>query len=373
MYKSILLAADGSENSLRAADGQDFCPSSFYFELFRDAFKYIHLGYMNLKKTTKKAGSVMPKIYSAVKLPDTAVKIIEDQNIKLDMHDELTTPGADKIIEKIKGADGLITGVKAGSAEVIQANPDMKIIANVGSGFNNIDIDEANKHNIAVTNTPVHESVASTAELAVTLMLALSRRVLPGHEMAVKNEFEGWQVMGYLGGNQVVDKTLAIVGFGQIGQYIGKLAQAFNMKILYVDHEEKDTAFMQKSLFRDALKEADYVITQVNYNESSHHLFGKKEFEQMKETAYFINTARGGVVDEAALGRFENKQIQAAALDVHEEEPHINEELVKLDNIILTPHIGNDTYEARNKMAEVAADQAVKALTESELDYQVNK
>lgn len=331
---------------------------------------------MNLKKTTKKVGSVMPKIYSAVKLPDTAVKIIEDQNIKLDMHDELTTPGADKIIEKIKGADGLITGVNVQApAEVIQANPDMKIIANVGSGFNNIDIDEANKHNIAVTNTPVHESVASTAELAVTLMLALSRRVLPGHEMAVKNEFEGWQVMGYLGGNQVVDKTLAIVGFGQIGQYIGKLAQAFNMKILYVDHEEKDTAlYAKKVTLQDALKEADYVITQVNYNESSHHLFGKKEFEQMKETAYFINTARGGVVDEAALlDALKNKQIQAAALDVHEEEPHINEELVKLDNIILTPHIGNDTYEARNKMAEVAADQAVKALTESELDYQVNK
>src|SRR5699024_11845317 len=81
----------------------------------------------------------------------------------------------------------------------------------------------------------------STAELAITLILALSRRVLPGHEMAVKNEFNGWQVMGYLGGNQVVDKTLAIVGFGQIGQFIGKLAQAFNMKLLYVDLEEKDT------------------------------------------------------------------------------------------------------------------------------------
>lgn len=331
---------------------------------------------MNLKKTTKKAGSVMPKIYSAVKLPDTAVKIIKDHNIELDMHDELTTPEIDVIIDRVKGADGLITGVNVQApAEVIQANTDLKVIANVGSGFNNIDVDEANKYNISVTNTPVHESVASTAELAATLMLALSRRVLPGHEMAVKNEFDGWQVMGYLGGNQVVDKTLAIVGFGQIGQYIGKIAQAFNMKLLYVDHEEKDTEInAQKVTLEEALKEAYYVITQVNYNETSHHLFGKKEFEQMKETAYFINTARGGVVDESALiDALKNKQIQAAALDVHEEEPHINEELVKLDNVILTPHIGNDTYEARNKMAEVAADQAVKALTDAELDYQVNK
>lgn len=318
----------------------------------------------------------MPKIYSAVKLPETAVKIIKDHNIELDMHDELTTPEIDVIIDRVKGADGLITGVNVQApAEVIQANTDLKVIANVGSGFNNIDVDEANKYNISVTNTPVHESVASTAELAITLMLALSRRVLPGHEMSVKNEFDGWQVMGYLGGNQVVDKTLAIVGFGQIGQYIGKIAQAFNMKLLYVDHDEKDTEInAQKVTLEEALKEADYVIAQVNYNETSHHLFGKKEFEQMKETAYFINTARGGVVDESALiDALKNKQIQAAALDVHEEEPHINEELIKLDNVILTPHIGNDTYEARNKMAEVAADQAVKALTDAELDYQVNK
>ena len=319
---------------------------------------------------------MMSKIYSAVKLPESAVKIIKDQNIELNMHDELTTPEQEQIIENIKDVDGLITGVNVQApAEVINANPDMKVIATVGAGFNNIDIEEAKKHNIAVTNTPVHKSVASTAELAITLMLALSRRVLPGQEMAEKNEFEGWQVMGYLGGNQVIDKTLAIVGFGQIGQYIGKLAQAFDMKILYVDHEEKETDInAEKVTLEEALKESDYVITQVNYNETSHHLFGKKEFEQMKDSAYFINTARGGVVDEEALFEaLENKEIQAAALDVHEKEPHINKKLLKLDNVILTPHIGNDTYEARDQMAETAADQAVKALTGEALDHQVNK
>ena len=318
----------------------------------------------------------MPKIYSAVKLPESAVKIIKDQHIELNMHDELTTPDQNQIIENVKDVDGLITGVNVQApAEVINANPDMKVIATVGAGFNNIDIEEAKKHNIAVTNTPVHKSVASTAELAITLMLALSRRVLPGQKMAEKNEFEGWQVMGYLGGNQVIGKTLAIVGFGQIGQYIGKLAQAFDMKILYVDHEEKETKInAEKVTLEKALKESDYVVTQVNYNETSHHLFGKKEFEQMKDSAYFINTARGGVVDEEALFEaLENKEIQAAALDVHEKEPHINKKLAKLDNVILTPHIGNDTYEARDQMAETAADQAVKALTGEALDHQVNK
>lgn len=317
----------------------------------------------------------MTKIYSAVKLPDSAVQLITDEKFELDMHDELTTPDQQHIIEKIKGADALIAGVNVNvPSEVIDSNPNLKVIATVGSGFNNIDIETAKSHNIAVTNTPVHESVASTAELAITLMLSLSRRILPSHEMAVKNEFDGWQVMGYLGGNQVIDKTLAIIGYGQIGQYIGKLAQAFNMKILYVDVEDKETDIAKRVSLEEALKEADYVITQVNYNETSHHLFGKTEFEQMKETAYFINTARGGVVDEAALAdALENNLIKAAALDVHEEEPHINERLAKLDNIILTPHIGNDTYEARDKMAEVAVDQAVKALKDEPLDYQVNK
>jgi lactate dehydrogenase-like 2-hydroxyacid dehydrogenase len=261
------------------------------------------------------------------------------------------------------------------SSDIIDSNPNLKIIANVGTGYNNIDIETAKKHNISVTNTPVHESVASTAELAITLMLLLSRSILPGYEMAVKNEFNGWQVMGYLGGNQVSDKTLAIIGFGQIGQTIGKLAQAFNMKILYVDLEEKDITFDAKRVNLDeALTEADYVITQVNYTKESHYLIDEKEFNQMKESAYFINTARGGVVNEEALAHaLENNQIKAAALDVHEEEPHINERLTKLDNVILTPHIGNDTYEARNKMAEIAADQAMKSLKGEALDYQVNE
>lgn len=318
----------------------------------------------------------MPKIYSAVKLPESAVKILKEQNFELDMHDELTTPEEKQIIEKIKDADALITGVNVNvSNAIIDSNPDLKIIANVGTGYNNIDIETAKKHNISVTNTPVHESVASTAELAITLMLSLSRNILSSHEMAVKNEFNGWQVMGYLGGNQVSDKTLAIIGFGQIGQSIGKLAQAFNMKVLYVDLEEKDISFDAKKVSLDeALTEADYVITQVNYTKESHHLIGEKEFNQMKENAYFINTARGGVVDEEALAHaLENNQIKAAALDVHEKEPHINERLTKLDNVILTPHIGNDTYEARNKMAEIAADQTVKDLKGEALDYQVNE
>src|SRR5699024_3318325 len=151
----------------------------------------------------------------------------------------------------------LISGVNIQvPAEVIKAGDSLKVIANVGSGFNNIDAEEADKQGIAITNTPGHDSIASTAELAVTLMLALSRHVLQGAEIAVTNEVSGWQVMGYLGGQKRVDTTLAIVGFGQIGQYIGKLAQAFNMKLLDDDLEEKNTDITaEKVRLEEALKE----------------------------------------------------------------------------------------------------------------------
>src|SRR5690625_361680 len=134
--------------------------------------------------------------------------------------------------------------------------------------------------------------------------------------------------MGYLGGNQVIDKTLAIVGFGQIGQYIGKLAQAFNMKILYVDPEEKDTDInAERVSLEEALIDADYVITQLNYNETYHHLFAKKELVKIIDNAYFINTARKSFEEEDALvEESENKQGQAAAMDVHYDKTKYNEE-----------------------------------------------
>lgn len=320
------------------------------------------------------------KIYSSVKLPEEALELLKDEDVELEMHDELTTPSEQEILEKSKDVDALITGVNVNiTSKVIEANKNLKIIANIGAGVNNIDIESAKENDVYLTNTPSRDSVASTAELALTLMLSLSRGVLKNQELVKNNEFKGWQVMGFLGENQVSYKNLFIVGLGNIGKEIARLAKAFNMNISYYDIKDRsEFKEIEKELgveyvdFEEGLKNADYVILQMNYTEDNHHFIGEKELNMMKENSYLINTARGGIVDEKALVKaLKDKKIKGAALDVHEEEPKINKDLIGLSNVVLTPHIGNDTYEARIEMAKVAVSEALRALKGEELKYLV--
>lgn len=321
------------------------------------------------------------KIYSAVKLPEETLEILKNEDVELIMHDKLTTPSEDEIIEKSKDVDAIISGVNVNiTSKIIEANKNLKIIANVGAGVNNIDGDCAKKNNVLLTNTPSRDSVASTAEIALGLIIALSRGILKNQELVNRNGFKGWQVMGFLGGHQVAYKNLFIVGFGHIGKEIGRMAKAFHMNIYYYDiddrekfkdaEEEIGAEFME---FEEGLRKADYVVLQMNYTEENHHFIGEKELKMMKENSYLINTARGGIVDEEALVRaLKNNTIKGAALDVHENEPKINEDLIGLENVVLTPHIGNDTYEARTEMANTAAKEAIRALKGEKLKFLVN-
>ncbi|MDO5018159.1 MAG: NAD(P)-dependent oxidoreductase [Lagierella massiliensis] len=320
------------------------------------------------------------KVYSAVKLPEETIKILEDADIKLNMFDKLDTPSEEEIIENVKDVDAIITGVNVTvTKKIIESSKNLKIIANVGAGVNNIDIESAKENNVLLTNTPGQNSVASTAETAIALMLTLSRGILKNQKMVKENSFEGWQVMGFLGGNQVSHKKLFIDGFGNIGKEIARMAKGLHMDIFYYDikdrsefkeaEEEIGAKFVE---FEEGLKNADYIVLQMNYTKDNHHLIGEKELEMMKETAYLINTARGGIVDEKALYKaLEVGKIKGAAIDTHEEEPKINEDLMKLDNVVLTPHIGNDTYEARVEMANTAAKDLVRVLDGKEPKYLV--
>ena len=319
------------------------------------------------------------KIYSAVKLPQVATKLLDDAGIQYEMHNELSTPSEDEIIEKVAHAEVLISGVNVPVTEkIIRSNPELKMIANVGAGTNNIDVETARELNIPVTNTPGDYSIISTSELALALMLAVSRNILSNQEMVQNRDFPGWQVMGYLGGDQVSFKKMFIMGFGRIGQEIAKYGKVMHMDVMYYDIQEIDPE-VQKELnarpvsIEEGLKEADYVVLQMKYTPENHHLISKNELELMKESAYLINTARGGVVDEEAVAdALEAGKIKGAAFDVHEQEPVMNERLIELDNVVLTPHVGNDTYEARNEMAETAVDQAIKFIQEQPLDYVIN-
>ncbi|WP_300410978.1 D-glycerate dehydrogenase [Lagierella sp.] len=319
-------------------------------------------------------------IYSAVKLPQEAIDIIKGAGIDLIMHQELTTPSEEEILNKSKDVDGIISGVnvKIGS-KVIESANNLKIIANVGAGVNNIDMEVAKKKGVFLTNTPSRDSVASTAEAAIGLMLALSRNIVEKQDMVKDNSFNGWQVMGFLGGHQVSYKNLLIIGFGNIGQEIGRMAKAFNMDINYYDKD--DSSEIQEAAkkigakaigLEQGLKDADYVILQMNFTPENRHFIGEKELSLMKKESFLINTARGGIVDEEALANaLEKGEIAGAALDVHEREPKFNERLIKMKNALLTPHIGNDTYEARTEMAVVAAKEAVRGLKGEDLQYRV--
>lgn len=314
------------------------------------------------------------KVYSAVKLPEYIIDILNENKHELVMHDELTTPSQEEMLVHVHDTDAIISGVNTPiNVDLIKSSPNLKIISNVGAGYNHISLDAANEHNIVVTNSPAYESTASTAEHAVLLTLALSRDLKAAEQLTQDNKFEGWQVMGYLGGNQMSGKTVAIIGLGTIGQHIAKILEAFQMNILYVDLEEKDVVYERRTI-EEALPSADFVILQMNYTKDNHHMINADTFNLMKVSAYLINNARGGIVDEEALAdALDQKLINGAALDVHEYEPKINQRLLNRDNVILTPHIGNDTVEARNSMAETAVQQVIKFFNNDTLNYQVNK
>lgn len=286
------------------------------------------------------------KVYSAVKLPEETLEILKSAEIDLEMHDRLTTPSENEIIQKSQEADGIISAVNVQvSDKIIDANENLKVISNIGAGVNNIDLFRAEERGVIVTNTPGRDSVASTAEAAIGLMLATSRNIIKNQKLVQNNEFNGWQVMGFLGGHQVSYKKLFIIGFGNIGQEIARLAKGFHMDIIYNDIKERsEFAEIESELgveyraLDEGLQEADYVILQMNYSDKNHYFIGERELNLMKKDAYLINTARGGIVDERALvSAIKEEVIAGAAIDVHEEEPKINNELIKLDNVVLTP------------------------------------
>lgn len=227
---------------------------------------------------------------------------------------------------------------------VIEAGKRLKIISNFGVGYNNIDIEFARSKNISVTNTP--KAVCNpTAEHAMALMLAVARRI---GEMNIKIRLQKealWQTNTL--GHTLEGKTLGIIGMGRIGQNLARKAEAFGMKVIYHNRHTEVPGYRSVDM-ETLLSESDFVSVHVPLTKENTHLIGKKEFEMMKASAYFINTARGAVVDEEALATaLETGEIAGAGLDVYEKEPTVNARLYTLSNVVLVPHIGTATYETR--------------------------
>ncbi|HOL14066.1 MAG TPA: D-glycerate dehydrogenase, partial [Bacillota bacterium] len=271
-----------------------------------------------------------------------------------------------QLLELIPEADALICLLSETiDREVISRAPKLKVISNYAVGYNNIDVAFATERKIYVTNTP-DVLTEATADLAWALLLAAARRVVEGDEMVRQNRFTGW-APDLLLGLDVAYKTLGVVGLGRIGLAVARRAKGFGMRVLYWSKNRKEQWEEQFGLeyqpLDTLLQTADFVSLNVALTPETHHLIGEKEFSLMKNTAILVNTARGPVVDEAALAAaLREKKIWAAGLDVYENEPEVHPDLLKLDNVILAPHVGSGTIDTRAKMAEMVVSNVLMAL-----------
>ncbi|MBC1789547.1 hydroxyacid dehydrogenase [Listeria seeligeri] len=284
-------------------------------------------------------------------LPET-MEALEKWQVETIIGEELTE---ENLIKKAAKVDAIICPLSTQiTAKVLESAENLKIVANIGAGFDNIDVKKAKELGIAVTNTP-DVSTEATAELTLGLILAVARRITEGDRLCreTPEEFKGWAPTFFLG-TELTGKTLGIIGLGRIGQAVAKRAAAFGMKIIYSGHNPKDwdAEFVSQE---ELLKRSDVVTIHAAYNPDLKHLINEETLQMMKPSAFLINAARGPVVEEAALVKaLKNEEIAGAALDVFEFEPKIGEELRGLDNVVLTPHIGNATVETRSEMGRMA-------------------
>lgn len=305
------------------------------------------------------------KVLITRQLPGDAVEKLKEEC------DLLCDPPSDQmprnqLSELIPEADALICLLSETiDREVISRAPKLKVISNYAVGYNNIDVAFATERKIYVTNTP-DVLTEATADLAWALLLAAARRVVEGDEMVRQNRFTGW-APDLLLGLDVAYKTLGVVGLGRIGLAVARRAKGFGMRVLYWSKNRKEQWEEQFGLeyqpLDTLLQTADFVSLNVALTPETHHLIGEKEFSLMKNTAILVNTARGPVVDEAALAAaLREKKIWAAGLDVYENEPEVHPDLLKLDNVILAPHVGSGTIDTRAKMAEMVVSNVLMAL-----------
>jgi D-3-phosphoglycerate dehydrogenase len=271
-----------------------------------------------------------------------------------------------ELIEACREVEGLMASGTRVSAEVLEHAPRLRVVANVGVGYDNIDVAACTRRRIAVTNTP-EVLTETTADLSFALLMAAARRIVEADRYVREGHWHYWQ-WECLWGTDLYRKTLGIYGLGRIGKAVARRARGFSMRVLYHDLVRPTPAVEQElgAQFVDRetlLREADFLSLHVPLTPATHHLISAREFAMMKPAAFLINAARGKVVEEAALVEaLEAKQIAGAGLDVFEYEPEVQPALLAMPNVVLAPHLGSATSETRLAMAMLAAENLLAAL-----------
>jgi len=318
------------------------------------------------------------RIFVTRELPKRGLDIIKER-FNAEVWSDYAPPPKKLVIEKVAKVDALATLLSDKiDAEVFDAAPNLKIVSQFAVGFDNIDVKEATKRGIYVTNTP-GILTDTTADYAWALLMAAARRVAEADKYVRDKKWKvGWHP-AMLQGRDIFGATLGIIGLGRIGVAIAKRAKGFNMKILYYDvvrrpEVEEELGIMFRELMA-ILKESDFITINVPLLKSTHHLINEEKLKQMKKTAILINNARGPVIDEKALYKaLKEGWIAGAGLDVFEQEPTpANNPLLTLDNIVVAPHISSSSFETRSKMAEMVAENLVSFLEGKTPPNLVNK
>ena len=268
------------------------------------------------------------------------------------------------VVEEVAGSAGLVTipADVVGARLFDAAGPDLRIVANFGVGYDSVDVAEATRRGIVVSNTP-DVLTQATAELTVALLLSLLRRVTEGDRLVRRQD--AWALSPtFMLGEGLAGKTLGVVGLGRIGREVARLAGVFGMRVVHTGgsgpHEELPLERL--------LAEADVVTLHVPLKPETHHLIGQRELSLMRPNGVLVNVSRGPVVDEAALVEaLAGGQIAGAALDVYEREPEVSAGLLGLENVVLTPHLGSSTHTAREAMGMLCADALEAVLLRDEL------
>jgi len=306
----------------------------------------------------------MYKVLLTREIPEAAMERLKKE-VDLEYVSEETKLTKEEIIERVKDKDGIISMLDDPiDAVVINSAPNLKVISNYAVGFNNIDVKAATSRGIVVTNTP-DVLTDATADLAWALLMAVARRIVEGDRYVRAGHFHCWGpklMLGY----ELSGKTLGIIGMGRIGSAVARRAKGFDMRVVYHNRRsregEKDIGAEYVSFDR-LISVSDFISIHAPLTEDTRHMLGEEEFKQMKKNCILINTARGPIVDEKALVRaLKEGWIAGAGLDVYENEPYVSQELLSMDNVVLEPHIGSATYEARERMAEMVVDDCLAVL-----------
>ncbi|WP_336650448.1 D-glycerate dehydrogenase [Kocuria rosea] len=309
----------------------------------------------------------MSRVVVTGRVPDAAIEKLRAAH-EVEMWPDPEPIGREELLRRVAGADAVVSLLTERiDAELLDAaGPQLKVVANVAVGYDNIDVPACSERGVVATNTPGVLTDA-TADIAFGLILMATRRLGEGERLIRSGQDWKWG-MFFLLGSSLQGKTLGVVGMGGIGQATARRAKAFGMEIVYQSRSEIDPGIAAELGARrvdldELLGVSDVVSLHCPYGPATHHLIGAEQLAAMKDSAYLVNTARGPIVDEAALASaLREGRIAGAGLDVYEHEPRVHPELLELDNVVLLPHLGSATVETRTAMALLAADNVLAVL-----------